>query len=38
MMQGKDPNDFIAKHRQASESQHVSMYLHSWIVFIFGDK
>lgn len=33
-----DPNIFIAKHRQALESPHVSKHLHQWIDLIFGHK
>jgi len=33
-----NPNIFIAKHRQALESPHVSKHLHQWIDLIFGHK
>lgn len=33
-----DPNIFIAKHRQALESPHVSKHLHQWIDLVFGHK
>ncbi|KAG6550710.1 hypothetical protein Mapa_007807 [Marchantia paleacea] len=34
----KSPDDFIEKHRQALESEHVSMHVHQWIDLIFGHK
>lgn len=34
----KSPNDFITKHQEALECEHVSKNLHMWIDLIFGSK
>ena len=33
-----DPKIFIARHREALESEHVSRHLHQWIDLVFGQK